>query len=278
MKRNYLYLTLIAFASFSLAACDDEKNGIEEESEITGTWVGEGDPHHYPIAVINADGTYEWEWAGIARFKDVGKYTYEGNKIVMNATTYYEWDEEKDKYVVNKYIEGNIPRKIKILDLTPGMMRISLTDYFMGGGQGQGFDFMLFRKGFVQDIKSKDLEGTWESYDSLGVLTERVIINGSNYTAYEVWYVDSTTLDVTKYTGTWSIKSSILSIKPTALYFSKDIPDGQHEYVYSPVDPVTLEAETWAQASYSLDEYDVKIYLTDDKKTLYAKGAVFKKK
>jgi len=275
MKKAYLYLTLVAFASFSLASCDnEEENGITEDSEIVGTWEGDADEYHYPIAVINNDGTYEWEWAGIARFKDVGKYTYEGDKIVMNATTYYEWDDEKDKYVVNKYVE-NTPRKIKILDLTPGLMRINLNDYFMGGGQGEGFDFVLYRKGYVQDIKAKDLEGTWESYNSEGDLSERVILSGTSYTAYDVWTMD-TALCVEKSTGTWSIKNGVMTVKPSAVMFSYERVN--NEYVYYSVDPVTLETENWIRASWERDEYTQKVYLAEDKKTLYAAGVVFKKK
>lgn len=277
MKKTFLYLTLIAFASFSFASCDDDENTLNEESGIVGTWEGDADEYHYPIATINADGSYEWEWAGIARFKDVGKYTYTDNKIVMTATNYYEWDDEKGGYVVNKYIEGNPKRNIKVLDVTPGVMHVRLSDYFIGGGQGgYDFEFVLYRKGLVQDIKAKDLEGTWESYDEDGSLDERVIISGSNYTAYEVWTSDSV-LCAEKTTGTWSVKNGVLTVKPSALYFSYSR-NGYGPYEYSPVDPETLEAEKWVQAGYSLDDYEVKIYLTEDKKTLYAASAVFKKK
>lgn len=277
MKKAYLYLTLVAFASFSFASCENnEDENAVDESGIVGTWEGDADEYHYPIATINSNGTYIWEWAGIARFKDEGKYTYEGNEIVMNATAYFEWDDEKGGYVVNKWVEENIPRRIKVLDLTPGVMRIEMSDYFMGGGQGEGFDFFLYRKGLVQNIPSKDLEGTWESYESDGTLAERIVIKGSNYTAYEVWTTD-TILCAEKSTGTWSLKNGILTVKPSALYFSFSR-TGAGVYDYSTVDPETLEAETWTQATYSLEDYDVKIYLTDDKKTLYASGAVFEKK
>ena len=269
-------MTFIAFASFSLASCNDDEKDPATESGIVGTWEGDADEYHYPVATINADGTYVWEWTGIAKYKDVGKYTYTDNKIVMNATAYYEWDDKEGGYIDNKYIEENIPRKIKILDLTPGVMRVELSDYFMGGGQSEGFDYVLYRKGLVQDIKTKDLEGTWESYESDGSLSERIIINGSNYTAYEVWTSD-TTLIAEKSTGTWSIKSNVLTVKPTALYFSYSR-NGYGPYEYSYVNPETLEAEEWVQAGYSLDEYSRKVYLTEDKKTLYAAGAVFKKK
>lgn len=277
MKKAYLYLTLVAFASFSLASCDneDEKNAINEDSGIVGTWEGDADEYHYPIAVINADGTYEWEWAGIARFKDVGKYTYEGNKIVMTATNYYEWDQDKGKYVTNEYIEGNPKRNIKILELSPGLMSIELNDYFMGGGQGEGFPFVLYRKGYVQNIQSKDLEGTWESYYEDGSLSERIILSGNSYTAYDVWEMDST-LSVEKSTGTWSIQNSVMTVKPTAVMFSYERVN--NDYVYYPVDPETLETENWVSASWTRDEYTQKIYLAEDKKTLYVAGIVFKKK
>lgn len=277
MKKAYLYLTLIAFASFSFVSCDDDENTLTEEGGIIGTWEGDADEYHYPIATINADGTYEWEWAGIARFKDVGTYTYTDNKIVMTGKNFYEWDSEKGKYVDNDWVEGNTKRNIKIIDLTPGVMSVELNDYFMGGGQGEGFPFILYRKGLVQDIKTKDLEGTWESYDSDGSLGERIIISGNNFTAYEVWTTD-TILCAEKSTGTWSVKSNVLTVKPKDLYYSYSRPTGTGNYVYSVVDPVTLEAENWTKAVYTPDEYEERIYLSDDKKTLYVAGAKFTKK
>lgn len=273
MKKTYLYLTLIAFASFSLASCNDDEKDPATESGIVGTWEGDADEYHYPVATINADGTYVWEWTGIAKYKDVGKYTYTDNKIVMNATAYYAWDDKEGGYIDNKYIEENIPRKIKILDLTPGVMRVELSDYIMG--EGYGFDYILYRKGLVQDIKTKDLEGTWESYESDGTLAERVIISGSKYTAYEVWTSD-TILCAAKSTGTWSVKDNVMTVKPSENLLSYERVN--NDDVYSVVDPETLEAEKWTVASWTDDEYTQRIYLSADKKTLYAAGAVFKKK
>lgn len=277
MKKAYLYLTLIAFASFSFVSCDEDENTLTEEGGIIGTWEGDPDQHHYPIAVIKADGTYEWEWSGVAKFKDVGTYTYADNKIVMTGKNFYEWDSEEGKYVDNDWVEGNTKRNIKIIDLTPGVMNVELTDYFMGGGQGEGFPFILYRKGLVQDIKTKDLEGTWESYDSDGSLSERIIISGNNFTAYSV-RTSQSNFCAEKSTGTWSVKGNVLTVKPTDLYFSYSRPTGTGEYEYSVVDPVTLEAETWTKAVYTPDEYEERIYLSDDKKTLFVSGAKFTKK
>ena len=274
MKKAYFYLTLIAFASFSFVSCDEDENTLTEEGGIIGTWEGDPDQHHYPIAVIKADGTYEWEWSGVAKFKDVGTYTYADNKIVMTGKNFYEWDSEKGKYVNNDWVEGNTKRNIKIIDLTPGVMNVELNDYFMGGGQGEGFPFILYRKGLVQDIKTQDLEGTWESYESDGSLGERIIISGNNFTAYEVWTID-TVLCADKSTGTWSVKGNVLTVKPKDLYYSYSRPTGTGEYEYSVVDPVTLEAETWTKAVYTPDEYEERIYLSDDKKTLFVSGAKF---
>ena len=269
-------MTLIAFVSFGLASCDDDENTLNEETGIVGTWEGDGDEYHYPIVTINADGTYVWEWAGIARFKDEGKYTYDENKntIVMKPSKYYEWDDEKNGYVVNKEPWDNSPRNIKILDLTPGVMLINLSDYFMGGSDGDGFDFVLYRKGLVQNIKAQDLDGTWESYEPDGSLSERVILSGSNFTAYDVWTTD-TILCAEKSTGTWSISGSVITVKPSAVMFSYERVN--NDYVYSAVNPLTLEAETWTRASWNRDEYSQRVYLSDDKKTLYVAGVVFKK-
>ena len=274
MKKAYLYLTLIAFASFGFASCDEDENTLNEEGGIVGTWKGESDEYHYPIVTINADGTYVWEWAGIAKFKDVGTYTYTDDKIVMTASAYYEWDSENGKYIDNEWIEGNPKRNIKIIDLTPGVMVVNLNDYFMGGGQGEGFDFVLYRQGLVQNIKIDDLNGTWESFESDGSLSERIVMSGNNYIAYDVWTTD-TILCVEKSTGTWSISNNVITVKPSAVMFSYERVN--NDYVYSYVNPATLEAETWTRASWNRDEYTQRVYLSEDKKTLYVAGVVFKK-
>lgn len=276
MRKTFNYLMLIAFASFGFVSCEkEEENEPTADSEIVGVWEGDADEYHYPIATINSDGTYEWEWAGIARFKDVGKYTYENNRIVMKPSTYYEWDDEKKGYVVNKEPWDNSPRTIRILDINPGVMRVNLNDYFMGGGQGEGFDFVLYRKGLSQKITKNDLQGTWEYYESDGSLSQRVVISGSSYTAYEIWTSDSI-LCAEKSTGTWSVDNGILTVDPDDIWFSYERVN--YDYVYSTVDPVTLEAENWTRAGYDLDSYKEKVYLTEDKKTLYAAGKVFVKK
>jgi hypothetical protein len=272
MKKAYLYLTLIAFASFSFVSCDEDENTLTEEGGIIGTWEG-ADEHHWPIATINADGTYVWEWVGTDRFKDEGKYTYEGNKIVMKPSAYYHW-EDKGYETTEPWDRG--PRKITILDLTPGMMRIELIDYFMGGSDSDGgFEFVLYRQGLAQDIKAKDLEGTWENYESDGSLAERIVISGNNYTAYEMSTRD-TILCGSKSVGTWSISKSVITVTPSEVFYSYEMVN--NEYVYSVIDPETLEAETWTKARWSPDEYTRKIYLTEDKKTLYVAGVKFTKK
>ena len=245
----------------------------EQETGIVGTWEGEADEYHYPVVTFNADGTYEWEWAGIHKMKDTGKYTYEeGKKIVMKPSKYYEYDDEKGKYVTgDPGYTGD--RNCRIIELNPGMMRVNLSDYFMGGGQGEGFDFVLYRKGLNQNIQQKDLQGTWESYDEDDSLSMRIIISGNKYTAYEVWTRDSI-LCAEKSVGTWAVKNSVLTATPSDLWFSFDMVN--NEYVYSKVDPVTLEAENWSKASYKLDPESKKIYLADDK--LYVGDEVFTKK
>ena len=269
MKKT-LFFTLLAFAAVGFMSCNDEENTLTEDSGIVGTWEGE-DEHHCPIATINADGTYVWEWVGTDRFKDEGKYTYEGNRIVMKPSTYYQW--EDNKYETMEPWD-RCPRNIKILDLTPGMMRIELTDYFMGGSQSEeGFEFTLFRKGLNQKITSKDLQGTWESYYDDGSLSERIIISGNDYTAYSVGMADSI-LYAEKSVGTWTVKDNVLTATPSDLWFSFERVNNQ--YVYSEVNPVTLEAEKWTKASYQPDPESQKIYLAENK--LYVSGGYFIKK
>ena len=272
MKKTLLF-TLLAFVATGFMSCDDKEELETTDSGIVGTWEGDFDEYHYPIATFKADGTYEWEWAGIHKMKDTGTYTYEeGKKIVMKPSKYYEYDDEKGKYVTgDPGYTGN--RNCRIIELYPDMMRVNLSDYFMGGGQGEGFDFILYRKGMAQNIKAKDLEGTWEYSESDGSLSQRVIITENKYTAYEVWIMDST-LCVEKSVGTWSLSKNELTVKPTDLWFSYErVGTG---YEYSPVNPETLEAETWTKASYTVDTYKEKIYLAGDK--LYVSGRGFIKK
>ena len=271
MKKT-LFFTLFAFAAVGFMSCDEEENTLNEDSGIVGTWEGE-DQHHKPIATIKGDGTYVWEWVGGDRFKDEGKYTYEGDRIVMTPSAYYHWEE--NSYEPTEPWDRT-PRKIKILDITPGLMRIELIDYLMGGSQSeQGFEFILYRQGLAQDIKAKDLEGTWETYESDGSLAERVVISGSNYTAYEVFTRDTILCSV-KSIGTWSIEKGVITVKPSEVNYSYEMVN--NNYVYSVVDPETLEAEKWAKAQWSPDEYTRKIYLSDDKKTLYVASVKFTKK
>ena len=67
-----------------------------------------------------------------------------------------------------------------------------------------------------------------------------------------------------------------MTVKPSENLFSYERVN--NDYVYSVVDPETLEAEKWTSASWTQEEYTQKIYLSDDKKTLYAGGVKFTKK
>ena len=69
---------------------------------------------------------------------------------------------------------------------------------------------------------------------------------------------------------------SVITVTPSEVNYSYKREN--NDYVYSFVDPVTLEAETWTKAQWEPDEYTRKIYLSDDKKTLYVASVKFTKK
>jgi hypothetical protein len=289
MRKTLFYLSILAIATVGFTSCDDEEGLPSNDPEntpsnnpdngktpailpwIVGTWEGDSAEHHYPFVTFKSDSTYEWEYLGLHKMKDEGTYTFDSSRIVMKIKTIYEYEDGKYK-PTSEYRKSD--RVCKILNLKDGLLKVELNDYFMGGGSG-GFDFILYKKDYEQNITKRDLQGTWESYESDGSLSERIIISDSTYTAYEVGMID-TVLWARKTVGTWSIDKTTLKIKPSSLFFSYEMGNGG--YVYSEVDPETLETENWAEATYSLDDYTVRIYLAEDKKTLYALGTEFKKK
>lgn len=302
MKKTLFYLSILAFAALGFNSCDEEEGLQPNEPEktqsndpektqsndpdtvqtpvilpwIVGTWVGDTTDYHYPVVTFNSDSTYEWEYGGIHKMKDEGTYTFDSSRIVMKIKTIYEYEDDKYK-PTSEYRKSD--RVCKILDLREGLLKVELNDYFMGGGSG-GFDFILYKKDFEQNITEKDLLGTWESYDEDGNIDERIVVSEQSFTSYSVWFdEDDSVLCVKKVVGSWSVSKNVLKVTPTNGYYSYstgvDI-NNMTVYTYYDVDPETLEAEQWAETRYTPDEYTERIYLDDDK--LYAGGYVFIKK
>lgn len=273
MRRIYFF-ALCAFAVLGFTSCDKDDDGNASDSEIVGTWEGDNSDYHYPVVTFKSDGTYEWIWDGIHKLKDTGTYTYDGKTISTKAQTYYEWDDEKGKYVKNTESYQRSPRVCKVVNVTAGILEIKINDYFIGGGGDYMFDFVMYRKGVVQNIKSSDLQGTWEHYDE-GELSDRIIINGNKYTSYEVW--ESESLAAIKSEGDWSVSNGVLTVTPKTLMYSYSN-DNTGRTTYSNVDSETLEADRWYPAQYDEDPFTERIYLSEDKSTLYVAGKVFVKK
>ena len=279
MKKT-LFFTLLTFAAVGFMSCDEKEELQTTDSGIVGTWEGDPNSHHCPVVTFGKDGSYEWEWTGVSGFKDEGNYTYEGSKIEMDPSTYYEWNEEKNKYVKSE--PWDTKNRVCIISyLDDGLMKFNLKqDYLMGDGQGEGFDFILYRAGLNQKITANDLQGTWESYDEDGNIDERIIVKGNNFTSYSAWNWDEDTISVMKTQGTWSLKDGFVTFTPTDGWYSYSTEyNDKHEtvWIYSYVDRVTLEAEDWSKTHYTPSEYEQKIYLSKDGK-LFAGGKAFEKK
>ena len=280
-----IYLAFTALVTLGFVSCnktDDEKSISGGDSSLTGIWAGDAElSPHYAIVTFNEDGTYVWQWEGIHRMKDTGKYTYSGKEIKMNISEYYEQDysmeSEELKHTDAPQGYDGI-RTCKVFEINPGILSIEIYgDYFMGGGD-YGFPTILFREGLDQNLTTSSIQGKWEGYDEEGNVCTRVMFDGNNYTSYNVW-TESGRLVGMKQTGTWSVSKNVLSQTPSDLWYSFETGvDGNNKtvYTYSTVNPDTFEAEKWTKTTYSPTPTSNKVYLGDGK--LYIGEAVIYKK
>ena len=259
MKRFFLF-AMAALAMLTVNAC-----GGEGDSDIEGTWMMRGDGYHYFNATFNANGTYEWKWMGAGGIRiDAGDYTYVNGVIKMTPKSYKEEDGDGKLGAASAEIFGwNGPRTVKVSPLMKGAtlwewegdwMMQSSTDFFGG-------PVIMFREDFEQNIKSNDLDGTWEYYYE-EKLSTRVVIKGKNYTFYNVFEIDGK-LAVSKEVGTWSHKGVMLTLTPTSLQYSYEYNKGV--YTTYTVDSTTLESETWISAQYGLEPMSLAVCLFDGK-------------
>ena len=283
-KICFLAFTVVFALGFVSCDKDGDKddNKITGDSELTGKW--EGDPeasHHYPSVSFNADGTYVWQWEGVHRLKDTGKYTYADKEIKMTISEYYDQDYSSDS---KELIKTDAPegydgiRTCKVIFINQGVLSVEVYgDYFMGG-DGYGFPYILFREGLDQNLTAESLKGTWEGYDSEGNVVSRVIFDGNSYTSYYVWK-DNDILVAMKQSGNWSVSKNVLSQTPVDVWYSYETGvDGNNKtvYIYSTVNPETFEAEKWTRITYTPRGTSNKVYLSDGK--LYIGEAVIFKK
>lgn len=270
IMRKYSLFAIMALAAIVFISCDKDKDDGKDvsDSELTGTWIGCQDEYHYPIVTFKNDGKYEWQWGGIAKLKDTGKYTYANKEIRMTPSEYYEYESSDFiKVDVPEYFSGT--RRCKVLEINEGIMSIEVYgDYFMGGEDEYGFPYTLFKEGTEQNITQSDLKGTWENYDEKGNVTERMVFDGNRYTWYIVWGWDGAQLEASKTVGTWSVSKGHMSLDPTDTWYSYETgvdSNNKTVYNYSTVDPKTLEAEKWTKTIYSPRSSTYRVYLSGGK-------------
>ncbi|MBO7415687.1 MAG: hypothetical protein J6U22_03835 [Bacteroidaceae bacterium] len=270
--RKYSLFAIMALAAIVFISCDKDKDDGKDVSDsgLTGTWVGCQDDYHYPVVTFKNDGKYEWQWDGIAKLKDTGKYTYANNEIRMNPSEYYEFDTERkdfQKVITPEYFSGT--RRCKVYEINEGIMSIEVFgDYFMGGDDEYGFPYTLFKEGTEQNITQSELKGTWENYDEKGNVTGRVVFDGNRYTWYNVWGWDGAQLEANKTVGTWSVSKGQMSLNPTDMWYSFETgvdSNNKTVYNYSTVDPKTFEAEKWTKTIYSPRSSTDRVYLAGGK-------------
>lgn len=284
MKRIYLlaFTALLASGFVSCDKADDDKQISGGDSSLTGVWAGDPEASpHYAIVTFNADGTYVWQWEGIHRLKDTGKYTYSDKEIKMNISEYWDSDYSQE---TNDLIKTDAPldydgiRTCKVIEINPGILSVEVFgDYFMGGG-GYGFPFVMFREGLEQNLTTSDFQGKWEGYDEAGNVCTRVIFDGNNYTSYNVW-TEKNRLVAMKMSGTWSVSKNVISQNPVDVWYSFETgvdANNRTVYTYSTVNPDTFEAEKWTKTTYTARGTSSKVYLGDGK--LYIGEAVIFKK
>ena len=261
--RKLFYLAL-AVMPFAFSACDVEdveKDGEDAATvtELEGTWYYE-DSHH-PFTIVFKGETYTFETPG---FKDQGTFTYQNNLITCHLTDRWsgdvEWNDGKRVSAGNWEkisLDGYTGRTFKVSLLENGVCIGKLTDEFYGG---KPIEIMLLCKGVRISINSSELDGEWLFKENNEVLA-RLVVDGNNYTIWqEMPY--SQQAAATKEHGEWSYENGFINLSPDSMFFSyAHIDTG---YVYSRVDPATLEAEEWFQTQYEPDDMKIPAYKSKD--------------
>ena len=277
MKRLF-YLAALALLAIIAVSCnkDDNKNGSLTNSGIIGSWVGLGDDYHYPRVTFKKDGTYEWHWDGIVKIKDIGTYTYEDGVVSMKVDKCWEQEENdgKTEWVTRElditsdpdWFNGTRTCTITTVPDDVIFQMMVKRDYFVNEAE-----FLMLPDGASKSYKKSDLVGTWEmenEYENY----RYVFGNDGSYIERSWSHEANGTLVASKRLGTWSVSGMTLTLSETDSYHSyKSLgynPETQqNEYIYYPVDPVTLEAETWGSHYTYSNSYNYKIWISG--KSLY---------
>ena len=293
MKR---FLTLAAAAALALTlfcACAGNGSADVYDWPIIGKWIGDVENYHYPVVTFNADGTYVWEWDGVAKWKDTGTYTYADNKVVMTISEYFEWNEEEGP---GKWAKIDTPEEYGGVRTCP--VKKLESAYMVWDVQNDWFagdpDTWMYRQGGEQ-IKAADLLGTWESvYEAnedegemyatnyVGKAQTRLILSKDGdqlfFIRYQFYYGDniSEKVWVDRKMGTWTLEDGILTLQATSWHVSRFYHQASKQWIIRDVDLNNLDATEWANSANQ--PYDLKYNCILDGGKLLASREVFTKK
>ena len=295
--KKYFFLTLAAVVALVASCGKDDPTGNVSDDAILGTWYMPGEYYHPSIPTFKANGEYEWEYGGITGLKDTGTYTKKGNVITMNVQQIWEkdgdriWHEDGTVEISGSWVktEWGDENASKVRTCTILMVDEPVLIWTVKGDYFYGEDEMVMimsrnageMDGIDKGLTAKDLEGEYEMKASDGELVGRLILEGNNYTAYELASNynsddDTTTKYTGKETGTFSVKDGKITIHHMKYYMGfkdeYDMSTMTWNYTFSNYDPATLESEEWLRENESdwTEEYCV---FRDGSNLYYGLGA-----
>ena len=268
--KKFALLALAALSVFALA-CDPEDAEVTNDS-IVGEWSFT-DSHHSVTIDIKKDGTYSWETVDM---KHTGEWTFADSKVTLTAKAFFTcgivWTEEGFRVSDGKWesskaenhIEGSATGKAiyTVEALVPGAAIWTRTSGNIFDPIGE-LPILMYKGDANLSIKNGELDGTWSAKDNTG--ETRIKVEGNKFTYWEYYTVESSSARCTKTTGTWTYSKGYLNIHPEHEYFSYGRGATGGDYTYSTINADTLEAETWYEAEYDLDDYKVKMVLVNGK-------------
>jgi len=259
-----LLLFALSVIPIAFCSCDTEKEGEEGTTAVAGlegTWYY--DHSHHPFTITFKGETYIFETPG---FKDQGTFTYKDNTINCHITD--RWSADVD-WVDGKRVntdnwekidlDGYSGRTIEVSLLENGICVGTLTDDFYGG---KPTEIMLVCKGAKITVDASALNGEW-LFKQDGKLLVRLVVDGDSYT---IWQVDPYMQEaaVVKEEGRWTYSNGYINLTPTSRGFSYENSNEDSGWIYSRIDPVTLEAQEWHYAQYELEETKIPAYKSND--------------
>lgn len=306
--KKFFFAALAALAIFAIS-CTKDGNGDVAQSELLGTWYMPGEEYHPSIVTFEKDGSYTWEYGGITGLKDTGKYTIKDNVITFNIADFWdietEWVDGRPQNVgewkkmdAENTKDNPRTRVVTVFVLDKPLLIWSVkNDWFYGFSDEEEAGFLMFMSSNKDEltlnkpVTESDLQGEWEGRNDKGDLVARLIINGKNFTSYNLvsnYMYDEATDDYTikmsvaKEVGTFSVDKNEIKINYDTMYNSmkSELIDGKWVYSFSNYDPVTLEATEWL-TEQPQGYYDIYVVYRDGANLYWGYGrggAAFKKK